>query len=100
MTPVRIAVIGLGYWGPNLVRNLHELPDSEVAIVCDPRPEALERMRLRYPAIPGVTRLADVLARDDVEAVAIATPVATHYEFARAALQAGKHVFVEKPLAS
>lgn len=100
MTPVQVAVIGLGYWGPNLVRNLHELPGAEVAVVCDARPDAVERIRLRYPAIPGVTCLADVLARDDIEAVAIATPVATHYEFARAALEAGKHVFIEKPLAS
>ena len=100
MTPVRIAVVGLGYWGPNLVRNLHELPEAEVPVVCDPRLEAIERIGLRYPAIDGSTSYAEVLERDDVDAVAIATPVATHYELARAALEAGKHVFVEKPLAS
>jgi predicted dehydrogenase len=98
--PVRIAVVGLGYWGPNLIRNVHELAEAEVACVCDLQQEALDRVRRRYPAVPRRKRLASVLADDTIDAVAIATPVATHYELASAVLQAGKHVFVEKPLAS
>jgi predicted dehydrogenase len=98
--PIGIAVVGLGYWGPNLVRNLVELPGAEVACVCDTRPEVLERIRLRYPGIRLATRYEDVLADPAVDAIAVATPVSTHFELARAALAAGKHVFVEKPLAA
>jgi len=98
--PVRVAVVGLGYWGPNLVRNLHELPCSTVELVCDRRTEALESASLRYPAVRTTAEFGDVLAADEVEAVVIATPVGTHAEFAAAALDAGKHVFVEKPLAA
>ena len=97
--PVRVAVVGLGYWGPNLVRNLQEIPDAVVEVVCDTRPEALRQLVTRYPAVRATTEYEDVLADDAVEAVAIATPVATHAELASAALAAGKHVFVEKPLA-
>jgi predicted dehydrogenase len=98
--PVRVAVVGLGYWGPNLVRNLHEVVDAEVAWICDRDAGALEVMRRRYPAIRATTRLEDVLEDPFVEAVAIATPVTTHAPLATAALDAGKHVFVEKPLAA
>jgi predicted dehydrogenase len=98
--PVRIAVVGLGYWGPNLVRNLHELADAELACVCDVRAEALMKIQQRYPAIPRRRSFERVLADRSIEAVAISTPVATHYPLALAALEAGKHVFVEKPLAS
>jgi predicted dehydrogenase len=97
--PVRIAVAGLGYWGPNLVRNLQELPDAEVACICDVELEAVERVGRRYPGIRQTDRFEDVLADPDVEAVAIATPVGTHYPLAATALRAGKHAFVEKPLA-
>ena len=97
--PVRIAVIGLGYWGPNLVRNLHELPDAEVAAVCDLSEPALAKIRRRYPAIRQERSLDAILADPSIEAVAIATPVASHHPIARQAIQAGKHVFVEKPLA-
>ena len=97
--PVRVAVVGLGYWGPNLVRNLHELPDAEVAYVCDGRAEPLETIRRRYPAC-RVTRSFDAVLNDPtIDAVALATPVSTHFELAARALEAGKHVFVEKPLA-
>ena len=98
--PVRVAVVGLGYWGPNLVRNLHEVPGAEVSWVCDARASALEKIVTRYPAVRGTSDFAQVLRDPDVEAVAIATPVSTHFELAMAALEAGKHVFVEKPLAS
>jgi predicted dehydrogenase len=100
MTPLRVAVVGLGYWGPNLVRNLSELPEAEVAWVCDRRSEPLAALARRYPGVPTTTRLDRVLADDAVDAIAIATPVSTHYSLATAALAAGKHVFVEKPLAS
>jgi len=98
-TPLRITVIGLGYWGPNLVRNLFELPEAEVS-VCDMRPEAIAAIRRRYPSIEGRTRLEEVLEDPEIDAVAIATPVGSHYQLALSALLAGKHVFVEKPLAA
>ena len=96
---IRTAVLGLGYWGPNLVRNLHELPGVEVVWGCDLRAEALATMGRRYPAIAQTSSLSDVLDDPTVDAVVIATPVSTHYELALAALEAGKHVLVEKPLA-
>jgi predicted dehydrogenase len=96
--PVRIAVVGLGYWGPNLVRNLYDVPQAEVACVCDTRRERLEAMRLRYPGIPRKSNFDMILEDRSIEAVAIATPVSTHFALAAAALRAGKHVFIEKPL--
>jgi len=96
---VRAAVVGLGYWGPNLVRNMQELPGAEIAYVCDSNPELLETLTRRYPAVTGTTQFADILEDPTVDAVVIATPVGTHFNLASAALRAGKHVFVEKPLA-
>jgi predicted dehydrogenase len=96
---VRIAVVGLGYWGPNLVRNLQECPEAELVSICDRREEPLARMARRYPAVDTTTDIADVLGDDRVEAIAVATPVSSHFPIARAALEAGKHVFIEKPLA-
>jgi predicted dehydrogenase len=97
---VRTAVVGLGYWGPNLVRVLNEIPDAEVSWICDLDESALARIGRRYPAARTTTAYDDVLADDAVEAIVIATPVTTHHALAMAALQAGKHVFVEKPLAA
>ncbi len=99
-SPVKVAVVGLGYWGPNLVRNLYESGAAELLHVCDARPEALDRLVARYPGIPATGDFADVLADPEVEAVVIATPIATHYELAKAVLEAGKHAFVEKPFAA
>jgi predicted dehydrogenase len=99
MTPVRVAVVGLGYWGPQLVRNLYESPYAELVTVCDARPEALAQIGRRYPGLRQTTEFAEVLADSEVEAVVVATPISTHYPLARAALEAGKHTFVEKPLA-
>jgi predicted dehydrogenase len=98
--PVRVAVVGLGYWGPNIVRNLQELPEAEVVRLCDRQHDALERLRRRYPAVDVTTSLDGVLDDPDIEAVAVVTPVSTHFEIAAAALEAGKHVLVEKPLAA
>ena len=96
---VRIGVVGLGYWGPNLVRNLYELPEAEVVYVCDRRPETFERVARRYPSVSQTTRFEALLEDRSLDAVAIATTVSTHYELASRALEAGKHGFVEKPLA-
>ena len=98
--PLRVGVVGLGYWGPNLVRVLHELPDVEVAWLCDAREECLSKVSRRYPAAAVSAGLDVVLEDETVDAVLFATPVSTHYKLAKAALFAGKHVFVEKPLAS
>jgi predicted dehydrogenase len=98
--PVRVAVVGLGYWGPNLVRNLHELPEAHVVGVCDADVSRLETLGMRYPAIHGTTSFDALLEDPTLEAVAIATPVSTHAELCARALEAGKHVFVEKPLAA
>jgi predicted dehydrogenase len=97
---VRVAVIGLGYWGPNLVRNLAELPMVELAGLCDLRPEVLETFSRRYPGVPCSTDTESILADPAIDAVVISTPVSTHYSLAFAALAAGKHVFVEKPMAA
>jgi predicted dehydrogenase len=99
LTP-RMAVVGLGYWGPNLVRNLHELPDAELVAVCDMREEALEAITRRYPAVGTTTSFDEIVADSSIDAVVLATPVSTHYPLALAAMEAGKHVFIEKPLAA
>jgi predicted dehydrogenase len=98
--PIRIAVIGIGYWGPNLVRVLRELPDAEIVYACDVRGEALRRLSARYPGLQPTTSRELILEDETLDAIAIATPVSSHYELAAAALEAGKHVFVEKPLAA
>lgn len=99
MTPVRVAVVGLGYWGPQLVRNLYESAEAELAVICDARPEALAPLARRYPGVAQSTDFAQVLADPTIEAVVLATPISTHYALALAALENGKHTFVEKPLA-
>jgi predicted dehydrogenase len=96
---VRIGVVGLGYWGPNLLRNLVDLDEAEVVLICDERRERLNQYRRRYPAIDATTSYLELLSDDRVGAVVIATPVSTHFALAAKALQHGKHVFVEKPLA-
>jgi predicted dehydrogenase len=98
--PVRTGVVGLGYWGPNLARNLYELQDAELVAVCDGRRDALTAIRRRLPGVRRTTSFDDLLDDASIEAIAIATPVSTHYELASRALEAGKHVFVEKPLAA
>ena len=98
--PVGISVVGLGYWGPNLVRNIHELAAARMVSACDLRHDALATISRRYPSVEVTTSFDEVLADDRVDAVVIVTPVSTHYRMAAAALEAGKHVFVEKPLAA
>jgi predicted dehydrogenase len=98
--PVRVGVVGLGYWGPNLVRVLHESPLAEAAWMCDLRPEALDSLGQRFPAVRQTQDVEEMLDDDTLDAVAVVTPVSTHHGLAMRALRAGKHVFVEKPLAA
>jgi predicted dehydrogenase len=95
---IGVAVVGYGYWGPNLVRNFGEVPDVRLVSVCDLRPERLAGVLSRYPAVQITTQYEEVLADPRVDAIAIATPVSSHFELARRALQAGKHLIVEKPM--
>ena len=97
---IGVGIIGYGYWGPNLVRNFAESPRASVRAVCDLRSGRLEQVSARYPGVRTTTRFEDVIADPDVAAVAIVTPVSTHFEFTLAALHAGKHVLVTKPLTS
>ncbi len=96
--PTRVGLIGYGYWGPNLARNFHQLPESVLAAVADLDPRRLDEPARLYHAQPYTDYLA-LLSDPSIEAVAIATPARTHFEVARAALEHGKHVLVEKPLA-
>jgi predicted dehydrogenase len=100
MKPYATAVIGCGYWGPNLVRNFMSLNNESVKMVCDRDAQRLEYMRKLYPAIGTTNEEQSVIDNKEIEAVAIATPVFTHYSLAKKALESGKHVFIEKPMAS
>jgi predicted dehydrogenase len=97
---IRVGVIGYGYWGPNIVRNFVGLDDCDVVTICDKSPAALKRAHRAYPHLKLETDFDTILASPDVDAVAVITPVWTHYELAKAALLNGKHVFVEKPFTS
>ncbi|HEY4233828.1 MAG TPA: Gfo/Idh/MocA family oxidoreductase [Lacipirellulaceae bacterium] len=97
---IRIGVIGLGYWGPNLVRCFQDFPECQVAYICDRDTNKLRQICERFPEVIGTTEDSDVLRRGRVDAVVIATPTKTHYRLASRALDQGLHTFVEKPLAT
>jgi predicted dehydrogenase len=97
---IRIGLIGYGYWGPRLARNFHDAANCELAAISDRRPEILRRAKQAYPSVHLALDAADVVSSPHVDAVAVVTPVWTHYELAKAALENGKHVFVEKPFTS
>lgn len=99
MPDATVAVIGYGYWGPNLLRNFMELPAAEVKWVCDPLEDRLRKATTRYPSLRTTTDVSTVLSDPDVNAVVIATPIITHHALTMEALRARKHVFVEKPMA-
>lgn len=99
MSKVRVAIVGCGYWGQNLLRNFCELEEAEVIMACDFDSRALLRSKRKYPTIEITQSYQDVLVDPRVDAVVLATPVSSHYTFAKQALEAGKHVLVEKPLA-
>jgi predicted dehydrogenase len=97
---VNVGLVGLGYWGPNLLRVLAECPDVEVRTICDLDGDRLERFARRHPTVATTHFFDDLLEDPDIDAILIATPISTHFDLASRALTAGKHVFVEKPLAS
>jgi len=99
-TTLQIAVVGCGYWGPNLIRNVQSLPNCQVNYICDTDPKRLDHMKSLYPDINTTTSFDDVIHDDRVEAIMIATPVTTHFELGQKSLKAGKHTFIEKPLAT
>src|SRR5438128_11994953 len=94
---IRIGVLGYGYWGPNIVRNLRSLDGCQVAMVCDRSSAALKRLKQAYPDQAVTTDPVELLTSAHIDAVAVVTPVCTHFELAKAALQNGKHVFIENP---
>ena len=95
---IGIGVVGYGYWGPNLARNFMELPGTTVRAVCDASPKARDKAAARCPGAKTVANARDVVADASVDAVVIATPVKTHFEIAKMALEAGKHVLLTKPM--
>jgi predicted dehydrogenase len=97
---IRIGVVGYGYWGPNIVRNLQKVDGARVEMICDKSPEMLKRVKQAHPGVPVTQDSSDILDSTHIDAVAIVTPVWTHFELAKAALLNGKHVFVEKPFTS
>lgn len=97
---IRIGVIGYGYWGPNIVRNLQGIDSVRVAAICDASAKAQGRAKHAYPSVEVISGADEILRSPKIDAVAIITPVWTHFELAKAALENGKHVFVEKPFTS
>ena len=93
-----IAVVGCGYWGPNLIRNFHSLSDCEVKWVCDRDPKRLAHMIILYPSVATTKEVERIVEDEEVDAVVVATPVHLHYDLAKKSLEAGKHTFVEKPM--
>jgi predicted dehydrogenase len=94
---INIGIVGCGYWGPNIVRNFNAVNDARVTTVCDKNPKALNCIQKNYPSIQTISNYNKLVTSPDIDAVAIVTPVFTHFELAKKALQNGKHVFVEKP---
>lgn len=97
MKTLKIGVLGLGYWGPKIVRNFHDIEGVEVAMTCDAREARLSHIRSLYPSTICTRNYEDML-RSDIDAISIVTPVMTHYPLAKQALEAGKHVMIEKPI--
>ena len=95
---IKAGVVGAGYWGPNIIRNLHQIPSCEVAVCCDLDDKRLAHMKSLYPTVATTTNYDDLVNDPTIDAVAVCTHVSAHYPLAKKALEAGKHVLVEKPL--
>ena len=97
---LKVGVIGCGYWGPNLIRNFHALPDAEVAAIADLDEKRLGHVGLLYPGALKTTNHLDIIGDPEIDAVVVATPMSTHFRLGRQVLEAGKHLFLEKPMAT
>ena len=97
---LNLAVIGCGYWGPNLIRNFNSLSECVVATVCDANKDRLTHMKKLYPHLETTTEVEELFLDKSIDAVVVATPVSSHFELAKRCLQSGKHTFIEKPMAS
>src|SRR5438067_1549465 len=100
MTTINVGVVGCGYWGPNLIRNFRSLGNCRLKLICDISEDRLRHLRVLYPEVEGETNFQRFLARDGLDAVVIATAVKHHHPMAKAALLAGKHTMIEKPMAA
>ena len=100
VTPVRVAAVGCGYWGPNVIRNLDAVDGFDLCCICDADERRLRPVASRYPSARATTNVDELLDDPSIDAVYLATPVSTHYELTRRALEGGKHVLIEKPLAT
>ncbi len=98
--PVKVGVAGCGYWGPNLLRNLSNLPGAEVVVACDLDESRLAHMKELYPQVETTTDFDQMVGDPDIDAVVVATPVRFHYDLAKKSLEAGKHTLIEKPMAA
>jgi predicted dehydrogenase len=96
---IKVGVVGCGYWGPNLLRNMRQTPDCQVSVICDASEQRLKHMSKLHPGVPTTMKFEDVVNNPEIDAVVVATPVRFHYSMAKTCLMAGKHVFVEKPVA-
>ena len=97
---INVGIVGYGYWGPNLVRNFSEAPGSRVRAICDLRKDKLDKAARRHPGVALTTEYKDLIGDPSIDAVIIATPVSAHFPLAMEALKAGKHLWVEKPIAA
>src|SRR5690242_20684351 len=97
---IRVGIIGYGYWGPRIARNFHGIDNCEVSVICDKSPDTLRRAKQAHPGAAVTSDVSDVICSPHIDAVAVITPVWTHFELAKSALEQGKHVFVEKPFTS
>jgi predicted dehydrogenase len=95
---IKVAVVGCGYWGPNLIRNFCSIPQCAMSMACDTKPERLEYIQRLYPSLEVTSDFEHILNNDEIGAVAIATPVASHFPMAQACFKRGKHVLIEKPI--
>ena len=97
--PLTVGIVGFGYWGPNLVRNFRSIPDCRLKVVCDLSEQRLKQMRSLYPEVTGESDFAKLINDEEIDAIVVATSARLHFPMAKAALEAGKHVLIEKPMA-
>ena len=98
--PIKVGVVGCGYWGPNLIRNFRSLQDCTLKVMCDLNEERLAHLKTLYPEVKGETDFDNLVNNPALDAIVIATTLKSHYAMARASLLAGKHTFIEKPMAA